>query len=134
MDLAEGNEVHVDGRGVRHDILCIACRIGHCRLQRIRDLAELFVDLAHVVCQLPCRAGERAVEAAQLPGNAADGGVEVSKIGRSDNLCVAGEKPAGIQIASDVDTDRRIVDRNARAHTGAVVNRNRTGLDRNIKS
>ena len=39
------------------------------------------------------------------------------------------EPSLGIQIASDVDIDRRIVDRNARAHTGAVVNRNRTGLD-----
>ena len=66
---------------------CIACRIGHCRLQRIRDLAELFVDLAHVVCQLPYRAGERAVEAAQLPGNAADGGVRRSPESGAATIC-----------------------------------------------
>ena len=91
MHLAERDQVHVNGRRVGNHVARIARRVGNRRLERVGDLAEFLVDLAHIVRQLPDCAGNRAVEAADLAGKAADGGVEVSKIGRGHNLCIAGE-------------------------------------------
>ena len=91
MHLAERDQVHVNGRRIGYHIARIARRVGNRRLERVSDLTEFLVDLAHIVCQLPDCAGNRAVEAADLAGKAADGGVEVSKIGRGHNLRIAGE-------------------------------------------
>ena len=91
MHLAERDQINVDGRRVGNHVAHIARRVGNRRLERVSDLTEFLVDLAHIVCQLPDRAGDRAVEAADLAGKAADGGIEVSKIGRGHNLRIAGE-------------------------------------------
>ena len=91
MHLAERDQINVDGRRVGNHVAHIARRVGNRRLERVSDLTEFLVDLAHIVCQLPDCAGNRAVEAADLAGKAADGGVEVSKIGRGHNLRIAGE-------------------------------------------
>ena len=91
VHLAERDQVHVNGRRVGNHVARIARRVGDRRLERVSDLAEFLVDLAHIVRQLPDCAGNRAVEAADLAGKAADGGVEVSKIGRGHNLRIAGE-------------------------------------------
>ena len=91
MHLAERDQVHVNGRRVGNHVAHIARRVGDRRIERVSDLAEFLVDLAHIVCQLPDRAGDCTIQAADLAGKAADGGVEVSKIGRGHNLRIAGE-------------------------------------------
>ena len=91
MHLAECDQVNVNGRRIGYHIARIARRVGNCRLEGIGDLAEFLVDLAHIVRQLPDRAGDRAIEAADLAGKATDGRVEVSKIGRSHDLRIARE-------------------------------------------
>ena len=91
VHLAECDQVNVNGRRIGYHIARIARRVGNCRLEGIGDLAEFLVDLAHIVRQLPDRAGDRAIEAADLAGKATDGRVEVSKIGRSHDLRIARE-------------------------------------------
>ena len=91
VHLAERDQVNVDGRRVGNHVAHIARRVGDRRLERVSDLAEFLVDLAHIVCQLPDRSGDCTIQAADLAGKSADGGVEVSKIGSCHNLRIAGE-------------------------------------------
>ena len=91
VHLAERDQINVDGRCIGYHIARIARRVGNRRLERVGDLAEFLIDLAHIVCQLPDRAGDCTIQAADLAGKSADGGVEVSKIGSCHNLRIAGE-------------------------------------------
>ena len=91
VHLAERDQINVDGRCVGNHVARIARRVGDRRLERVGDLAEFLIDLAHIVCQLPDRAGDCTIQAADLAGKSADGGVEVSKIGSCHNLRIAGE-------------------------------------------
>ena len=134
VDLAERHEVDIDGRRVGDDVGGIVLRVVDRRLKGIGDLAEFPVDLPDIVRKRSRRAGKCAVQPRDLSGNAADGGVEIPKVGSRHDLRPAGEKPADIHIAARADAEVGIVDRATRADAGAVVDGNRARFDGNIKS